>query len=178
MSLDITLKPAISQESLNRFIQFEGMIPHFYLDGLANVTIGIGCMISDTGAASRLNMFSKSTNLSVQDFEIVNDFKAIKVSLPNKPISYYNDLTYLYLPDNEILNLFYFRISDISQSLKKHIPEFNSFPDKVKEVTLDMAFNLGISGLLIKFPKFIDLLRTKNFKMAAEESRRNNIQES
>lgn len=173
---EILTSPVLTEPSVARFIDFEGKIPHFYLDGPGNVTIGIGCLIPDAGAASKLQMFSKDTNLKVTDLAIIDEYKMVRMSLPGKFHCYYANITHLYLSDNDIFKIFFFRIATLQDNLRKQIPEFSNLPAPVKEVVVDMAFDLGISGLLNKFPKFVDAIRNKRFSVAAQECLRINIQ--
>jgi|ERR1035437_14241 lysozyme len=61
--------------------------------------------------------------------------------------------------DDDINN----KISD----LKKHLPYYDSLPDKVQLVLIDMCFNMGIGGLLT-FKNTLLLIKTGQYKKAAD----------
>lgn len=52
--------------------------------------------------------------------------------------------------------------------LQKNLPWFNSLPEQVKIVLVDMAFNLGIAGLL-KFKNTLGLIKDGKYKEASVE---------
>lgn len=175
---EIKVDPIITQQDLNRFVEFEGMVSHFYLDGKSLVTIGIGCVIANKEAATMLNMYFKSSNMKAKLMDIIGEWNTVKSLIPGKLTSYYAENTRLYLPDSDIINLFTFRIHDKIFNLRKSLPEYDKFPKDVQDVLIDMSFNLGISGLIMKFPKFIELLRKRNYSGAANECHREGISEA
>lgn len=65
----------------------------------------------------------------------------------------------LFMLDNDIK---YF-----TSQLQKELPYFDSLPDNVKMVLLDMAFNLGISGLLT-FKKTLAAIERGDYKSASK----------
>ncbi len=65
-----------------------------------------------------------------------------------------------YLLDNEL--------NEVIDKLEKQLYFFVSLPDKVKVVLVDMAYNLGISGLL-KFRQTLEYISKGNYSLAADE---------
>jgi lysozyme len=59
-------------------------------------------------------------------------------------------------------------INEKINDLKTHLSYYNSLPDKVQLVLIDMCFNLGIGGLLT-FKKTLSLIKTGQYKKAAVE---------
>lgn len=59
-------------------------------------------------------------------------------------------------------------ISRVEDAVVRAIPEYAILPDVRQRVLLDMAFNLGVDGLL-KFKRFLGLIRIANWEAAAEE---------
>ena len=61
-----------------------------------------------------------------------------------------------------------YRISTIREHLKYAFPSFNQLSGNRQDVLIDMAYNLGISGLL-KFKKMLFAINDNNYSKAAEE---------
>lgn len=59
-------------------------------------------------------------------------------------------------------------IDFFTNELKKALPWFDKLPEKVKIVLVDMAFNMGIAGLL-KFKKTLGLIESGKYKEASTE---------
>ena len=59
-------------------------------------------------------------------------------------------------------------LKETVDELYERLPWFNDQPEKVKLVIVDMAFNLGVSGLL-GFHKTLEFIRTGKYKKASVE---------
>lgn len=59
-------------------------------------------------------------------------------------------------------------IKRVEQECRKHIPFWKQLDDERQYALLDMAFNLGIAGLL-KFKKMLAFLGVGNYRQAAAE---------
>ncbi len=59
-------------------------------------------------------------------------------------------------------------LDDLEAQLKKHIIFYDVLSDARKTVLLDMAYNLGIAGLL-QFKKMLLAMQQKKFTQAADE---------
>lgn len=66
----------------------------------------------------------------------------------------------LYLLNNDIM--------DFTKQLSIKLPWFNTAPDNVKLVLIDMGFNLGISGLLT-FKNTLEHIKNGEYEIAAKE---------
>lgn len=155
----------------NHFKLFEGDIPTMYLDGPGNVTIGVGCLLSNVKEAQELPFRDYMHSMLATPKEIENEFNAVKKLLPNKlPIYYINHGTiYLSVPDRK--SVFYNRIEQLRTDLGRAVP-LSSYSDAIQLVLFDFAFNLGISGFVSKFPKFIAAIKEGDYERAAIESTR------
>lgn len=166
-----------SKEVIDRYKRFEGYANHLYLDGPGIVTIGIGCALSNALSLDKMVFFHKRDNLIASLNEKISEYNVIKLSSPNQKIEHYKILTQLYTSDDEIMRLFEFRLQDKLSTLRKQFRFYDNLHKNAQEVMLDMAYNLGVSGLHMKFPRFCIALENKNYRQAAIESHRNNIQE-
>jgi lysozyme len=59
-------------------------------------------------------------------------------------------------------------IDYVTNQLSKRLFRFNSLPEQAKIVLIDMAFNLGVDGLL-KFNKTLSLINSGKYKEASKE---------
>lgn len=59
-------------------------------------------------------------------------------------------------------------VDDAWQQLQTTLPWVVSLPDGVQTALTDMAYNLGVSGLL-KFTTFLAMLKSGNFQTAADD---------
>lgn len=162
-------------ELIKHFEQYEGRAPCFYLDGDSNVTIGIGCVVSDY---SSLRLYNKKTHLTAPQFDIRNEFNLISRAQAGNKLDYYNSLCLLYMADPDIDALFNARVDKFIEGITNKIIRFNTLPKQAQLVLLDMTFNLGVDGLINKFPQFCFALQNKLWLAAAKESHRLGIQDS
>lgn len=173
------LQCALTEKELTEhFIKFEGKIPHFYLDGVGLVTIGIGCMIENHTEAMQLKLYRKQDDKLAIRSEIIAEFNTIKSLVYPAKISYYAKNTFLYLPDNHISELFITRLSSFIIGINSKLVKLSEYPKAAQLVLIDMAYNLGLNGLEKKFPKFMLAISQKDYRTAAQECKRRQIQEA
>ena len=70
------------------------------------------------------------------------------------------------------------RIFAFESGLRRDFPDYDDYPEEVKLGLMDMAFNLGNSGLVNKFPSFTRAAREKDWAGCAKECHRNGIADS
>lgn len=73
------------------------------------------------------------------------------------------------LYDEEINFILDNRITRVSRDLNAALPQFRLYPEIVRRALLNMAYNLGISGLL-KFKNMIAALDAGDYQTAATEA--------
>ena len=154
------------------FQEFEGCVDHMYLDGAGLVTIGVGCLIMDP---TTIPLVVRSTNLLATRADVFSDYNAVKALPGNKPAAYYGKVCRLYLPDAAIRRLFDQRLADFIRRINDSVIQLDGLPSAVQLAVVDMAFNLGVSGLAHKFPKFMNALRAGDWHACSLECRRNGI---
>lgn len=167
----------IDAVKLARYIKFEGKANHLYLDGVKNVTYGIGCLIPTANAAAALNFKYKSNGTAAIYSSIVDEYNKIALMMPNQVLSYYGDVTTLYTEEEDIYNLFEFRLINLRMALQRQLPFFMGLPPFIQDVVEDMGYNLGVTRLLIKFPNFCLALQKKLYTTAAQECHRVGLSE-
>ena len=96
----------------------------------------------------------------------------------NTRASYYKDLSELYLNEEAINAELQRKIEDFIKGLKLDFPEFTHYPAQAKMAIVDMAYNLGVQGLVRKFPTLCRAIQSKNWSLCAQECRRKQISQA
>lgn len=155
----------------------EGRIPYMYQDTKGNVTVGVGYLIANESMALELNWIDKKTRILADKKTISEEFHLIStLPVSNSKATSYSDKTSIILSDEDIDRLRDQRIIEKQQQLRKYLP-LETYPVEAQEVLIDMGFNLGVNGLLKKFPTFIKAVKNKDWKTASEECHVKNVSE-
>lgn len=147
-----------------------------YLDTTGNVTIGIGNMLPSKDASQALPFVNRTTKNAAKKEEIAKDFDEVAKQKSGHPAKSYIKYTALDLPDVEINKLFQARIAEFVKLLRKHYPKYDSYPDAAQLALLDMAFNLGASGLKKDWPKLNKNIDDLDWAAAAGNCNRPDVQ--
>lgn len=73
-----------------------------------------------------------------------------------------------YITEEESQQIVKNRVQKIQHSLKTRIPGYFNFPHQVRDVLIEMSFQMGVDGVL-KFKKTIAALQSDDFDTAADE---------
>jgi GH24 family phage-related lysozyme (muramidase) len=159
----------------SHFIKYEGNLNHFYLDTKGLVTIGIGCQVYDPTV---LPLVHKSDGMAANRAEIFTDYNLIKAQPMGKIASYYDQFCQCFMMNIGIDSLFYSRLNHFLVDLETKLAwgPLDQFPENAVLALTDMAFNLGIGGLM-KFHIFLNSFRNREWKTCAKECIRNGIQQ-
>ena len=106
--------------------------------------------------------------------EIANAYAAVSSAPLGLPAKDYRSLSELNLPEDAIDQLWSDDISTFTTSLRKNIPNFDTYPDPAQDALFDMAYNLGIGGLL-RYHNLLAACRAGDWDRAATESVRHGI---
>jgi lysozyme len=106
--------------------------------------------------------------------QITAAFSTVSTAPLGLAASHYRAWSDLNLPETTIDNLLDKDISSFTAELRKHLPKFDSYPDPAQDALFDMAYNLGIGGLL-KFHNLLAACDVGDWDRAAQESARNGI---
>lgn len=150
----------------------EGEISHMYLDTVGAVTVGVGNMVSTVAEAQKLAFTNRQTSKAATKDEIKADFEAVKKQTKGQVASKYKTHTKLDLPTKDIDKLLDTRIDAFKKEVKLKFSKFDDYPLTVQFALLDLAFNLGTSGLVTKFPSFKKAIEAEDWAKAAKESNR------
>lgn len=168
----VAAKEPTWEEIVADFGQWEGRIPHMYLDTEGFVTVGIGNLIATAEVARSLAFVVRDTGAAATAQEIEADFKAVAKQSKGELAASYKKFTKLDLPDTAIDALFKIKIDGFKNDLIANFKGYPEYPVEVKRALLDMIYNLGKGGLL-KFKKLKAAVEAHDWKEAAAQCHRN-----
>ncbi|MDQ2711170.1 MAG: hypothetical protein M3Y24_02860 [Acidobacteriota bacterium] len=142
-------------------IENEGNLPHMYLDTVGRVTIGVGHMIPACAAAQQLQFVMRGTSQNATYDQIAQDYNSVHDQRSGMRADLYSSFTRLEMTPVVVTNLLTKDIAVMESGVRLSFRGYDSYPSSAQDALLDMAFNLGVSGLIIKFPRL---------KLAAESS--------
>jgi GH24 family phage-related lysozyme (muramidase) len=154
------------------FEQWEGKISYMYLDTRGLVTVGIGKMLADVAAAQALAFVRRADGMAATAAEIAADFAAVSAQAAGKLAASYQKYTSLDLPDAVIGDLLKSVLAGFESGLEQSFAGYDGYPLAAKRALLDMAYNLGIDGLL-KFRKLKAAVEAGDWPTAAAQCHRN-----
>ena len=164
-------------------IDFEGFAQHMYLDVKGNVTVGIGHLIPDAEAATRLNFHHRETNGEVDDkhkrkgkvdaMHKRNSYNLVLYSgITNGSPMAFKDVTHIDLDPVVIGDIFRNDVKQFIHELKAKFPDFETYPASAQLGMLDLIYNMGRKKFFGGFPVFRMALEFRNWIKVAEESHR------
>lgn len=179
--IDILKNVAIAQK-VHLTEGFEDYVPHMYLDVSGQVTVGIGHGILNDGAAAQLP-FKRADGKAATAEEIKKAYQTIHAHRSAqrenaKSAKHFEGMTSLVLGEADIYKLAQQDIEVHERILRPKFPEYDKYPAGVQEVLLDMVFSMGINKLMTGYPKFVTAVRKKDWKTAAENCGRRQVQRS
>lgn len=157
-------------------IKEEGIIDHMYLDTKGLVTVGVGYLLASVNDAYGLSWRVKSDGSVPTKETIKKEYDKVASCTKGYLAQYYKQFTKLYVTEFVIGELLDARILEKQQQLKKHF-KFDSYPDLVQEVLIDMAFNFGVSKIVNGFPTFTKHIIARDWLKASKECRSSQISE-
>ncbi len=164
-------------------IDFEGFAQHMYLDVKGNVTVGIGHLIPDAEAATRLNFHHRETNGEVDDkhkrkgkvhaMHKRNAYLDVLTSkITNGSLKAFIDETHIDLDPVVIGDIFRNDVNNFIDELTHCFPDFETYPASAQLGMLDLIYNIGRANFCGGFPVFQKALKFRNWIKVAEESHR------
>jgi len=152
--------------------QYEGKIPHMYLDSKGLVTVGVGFMLGSVTEAQKLPFIVVKTSNKATATEIKNDYDNVKKQTKGLLAGFYKKFTKLKLNPGEIDLLTTKHINSFYSELKRIYPDFDTYPSEARLALFDLIFNLGMPELKNNWPNFNKHIKAKDWKAAAAESKR------
>lgn len=152
-------------------LRWEGAVDHLYLDQRGNVTIGVGHLTTNLGAALALPFIDRLSHERAVAVEIQSDFGRIARCEPGHTAQYYRRHTHLCLTQDDQLDLFRADLELVRGGLEKLFPGFPELPLRWRTALTDMGFNLGLGGLK-RFRRLRAAVAAGDGETAAVESHR------
>lgn len=147
---------------------FEGRVSHMYLDSVGVVTCGVGCALPLIVDAQALR-WQFPDGAEASPLEIEAEWQRVAAAVPGRRAETYRGITALDLPDDEIDRIFRRRLRDKLDHLAEHFPAIATFPEPAQIALLDLAYNLGASAIVRKFPRLTIAVRHQDWRTAAQE---------
>ena len=169
----------MSQPYISRYLpickQWEGCVPWFYLDTKANVTVWVGFEVASALAAQALPMYLPGGTVACTEQEKAAAWKTVSAIQPGRlPASYeYSGCPIMLPSDGDALLLA--KLDTLDEGLAAGIPNFEELPDGWKMALTDIAWNLGLHGLLNGYPRMLAAIEAGDGATAAAECHRNGI---
>lgn len=156
--------------------KWEGRVHCLYLDGRGNVTTGIGHLLPTAESACDLPFTMAAGAILATPADITREYIHVKALEPNMRPMYYTLRTQLRLSDEVVDSLLDIDIRKKSTEVVAAVDGFAAFPSPAQTALMDMAVNLGTSGLL-RYPKLLGACKRGEWRVAASECHRKGISE-
>ena len=151
--------------SLAKLEEFEGAIPWMYRDTAGHVTVGVGLMLPDAGAAGRLPF--ELEGVPAEPAAIAAEFARVDALPVGRPALFYRGKGKPELAPAASTDLLRTVVQGFEGKLREALPGYDALPDPVKMALLDMAYNLGLDGLLKGFPRLMRAVESGDWTQAA-----------
>jgi GH24 family phage-related lysozyme (muramidase) len=102
------------------------------------------------------------------------DFARVTAADQGLVASSYQNLTQCRMSDDSVQALLFGDIDAFAAAITRQLPAWTAYPEPAQEALFDMAYNLGVGGLL-KYPKMLAACAAGDWETAATECRRNGI---
>jgi GH24 family phage-related lysozyme (muramidase) len=160
----------------------EGLTDHLYLDTKGNPTVGIGHLVPTVEISIKLPWIwnpvkAGGSATPAGEFSIADEYRMVK-ALPfgmKYPARFYKSKTALHLAPETIDALFEKDLAAKAAEVAAAIAGFHSFPEAAQCPLVDMAYNMGTSGLVHGFPKLMARVAAWDWAGAALECKRRDI---
>lgn len=165
---------SITPDEISRIKRFEGSVDHLYLDITGHVTIGYGHLLQNQASAVALALLHKTDSNAATDAEKQTEWTTITAKSYGQryAATYYDQFCKLSLQQADIDQLLTADLSDAERQISAHFAKYAEFPQAAKAGLVDMAFNLGATGLITGFPNFIAAVQKQDWATAADECNR------
>lgn len=158
---------------LAKLTEFEGSVPWMYRDTAGHVTVGVGLMLPSAEAATALPF--QVAGQAIRSEQIASEFHRVNSLPPGRAALFYRQVNSPELPSSTIEERLRSVLLDMEAALQRHLPPFASLPDPAKIALLDMAYNLGVTGLVHGYPRLLAAIRSQNWTEAAAQCLRHGI---
>src|SRR5215831_3171945 len=155
------------EQSLWKIKEFEGCIPWMYRDSAGKITVGVGLMLPDAEAAAALPF--QVGAVAVSKDAIRAEYERVKGLPEGRAAIFYRKSSSPVLAESTIEAKLREVLEDFEEKLREGLKGYDGYPVGVKLALLDMAYNLGPSGLLNGYPKLVAAVEEGRWSDAAAD---------
>jgi GH24 family phage-related lysozyme (muramidase) len=182
----------MTEETMNalvgQLIEEEGAMACMYLDTRSVITCGVGHALFSLDAALKLPWKRKdgysscagedacATNAT--EAEIRDEWDSMRTAKAKMLPLYYSGRSKLCLDEADVRALLVADIRGVCAVLEGTVAGFDTFPEAAQRALVDMAFNLGVSGLEHKFPHLMRDVRARDWAGCAAQCDREGISDA
>ena len=152
-----------------RLKKFEGSTAYMYLCPGGEVTVGVGHAILKPALALSLPWAGAPATE-----QIAADYARVAAAEKGLPANRYQSLTQCRLSADSIESLLLADIDSFAANLTARLPAWPTYPEPAQQALFDMAYNLGVGGLL-KFRKLLASCASGDWATAATQCHRAGI---
>lgn len=169
------MSPELLKAATAYFRLHEGVVDHMYLCVHGRVTAGVGHMFP-TPSSARAAGWMRG-NVFVAWAEIESAWNRVKrmpfgVQFSAKGFARATDIR---LSPQAIDGLLQSDLLAFESGLAKAFPDWDHYPDAAQLGLLDMAFSLGVQGLLKGYPKCVAAAKRQDWATCAAECKRGGV---
>jgi GH24 family phage-related lysozyme (muramidase) len=155
-----------------RLKKFEGSTSYMYRCTGGEVTVGVGHAIFDSTHAQALPWAGAPAPALIGD-----DYARVAAENKGFAAPHYEGLTQCRLTPDSVEALLLNDVDAFTAEITRQLPAWTGYPEPVQQALFDMAYNLGVGGLL-RFPKMLAACAAGDWETAATECRRNGIDDA
>jgi GH24 family phage-related lysozyme (muramidase) len=153
----------------------EGNLSHMYLDTVGRVTVGVGHMIAAVPDAVLIQFVTRGAIAAATAQQITDEFNNISRQRPAMAAANYRQFTQLDMIPAAIDALLDSDIEAKAAGVRTNFRNYDSYPEAAQDALLDMAFNLGVHGLVDHFPHLKAAAEALDWRTCAAQCHRNGI---
>ncbi len=152
-----------------RLKKFEGSTSYMYRCTGGEVTVGVGHAILNAALAQQLAWMGPPPSAL-----IAADYARVAAAEKGSVAAHYEPITQCRLSGDAIDTLLIADIAAFEANLTAGLNAWTGYPEPAQQALFDMAYNLGVGGLL-KFRKLLAACAAGQWAVAATECRRAGI---
>lgn len=179
------LDPQIRTTVQKKIEEYEGRVPHLYLDSVGRVTAGVGHLVANRAAVGSIALYKVTNGVPLSEASLGEkqvEYDKVAKQPKGYKASHYKQFTTLVMKDSDInalrdkhIDSFYKELTAIYTKAKGYTANFDDLPRGVQLALFDMIFNLGATKIVSTFVNFDKAVKAGDWVKAAEQSHRPQI---
>ena len=167
----------------NNIQEFERVKTHPYLDSKGYITTGAGANINNLNDFMKVNFnvngYPATNAQKLSGYNVLRDLSNQKdiygnYLYANKTAEFFKDKTNLQISNQDAYNMAHSHMSNDLSHVRKEFTDFDTFPNPLKEVLLDIQYNTG--GLNKQnWPKLYNAINNRDVNEIADNVHRKDV---